>query len=121
MQPIATAPRWQASPFDGTREHRSGDLHYLGILDLAASPLFPGPRLAGTPSVVRHGRGFLAPLSPQEFVFQRVSVARAARDAHIQVLRIFECFQLRFLGLADRKSLIDRHIAVDHGRSLRRK
>ena len=63
---------------------------------------------------------FLAPLSPQEFFFQR-SAARDARVADIQVLRIFECFKLRFLGLADRKSLIDRHIAVDHGRSLGRK
>lgn len=71
--------------------------------------------------MVRHGRGFLAPLSPQKFVFQRVAVARDARGADIQVLRIFECGKLRFLGLADRKSLIDRHIAVDHGRSLRRK
>src|SRR3981081_2736784 len=75
-----------------------------------------GPRFARIPSMAVPWAGFSARLSPQEFFFQRVAAALNARGADIQVLRIFECFQLRFLGLADRKSLIDRHVAVDHRR-----
>jgi len=50
-------------------------------------------------------------LSPQEFFLELVPVGRGGC-----IKRIFECLKLRFFGLADFKSLIYCHIAVDHCR-----
>jgi hypothetical protein len=59
---------------------------------------------------------------PQEFLFQRIAVSRDGRIADIRVLRksVLECVKLRVFGLADHKSLIYCHIAVNHCWSLRR-
>ena len=51
-------------------------------------------------------------LSSQKFFFQRVAVGRDGRIADIS--------KFLFLGLADRKSLIYCHIAIDHCWKLRR-
>jgi hypothetical protein len=55
-------------------------------------------------------------LSSQEFLFQRIAVGRDGRIAGVPILWecIFKCLKLRFFGLADHKSLIYSHIAVDH-------
>jgi hypothetical protein len=42
------------------------------------------------------------------------------RNGRIDDIQIFECTKLGFFGLADHESLIYRHIAIDHGRELRR-
>ena len=71
--------------------------------------------MATTPRQHRGRRVFSI---PREFFPQFIAVGQMVAPALAFRKRIFEGLKLPFFRLADRKRLVDCHIAVDHRRTL---